>query len=127
MADGAALRASGAADHPEPDGEPRRDRRDRSRSPRVQSLRSQAARLSVRNVGIFRGGTAALRATLNVVQARADNLDRNVRALCNDAGKESLPSDYYQNVDKTITQATECSKLLEAMRVSFAMVTEGIL
>ncbi len=35
--------------------------------------------------------------------------------------------DYYQNVDKTITQATECSKLLEAMHVSFAMVTEGIL
>jgi len=127
MADGAApARASSAAGgpNPEPDGEPRRER---SRSPKVGVLRAQAARQFVRSAGILRGGTAALMATLNTVNARADNLDRKVRTLCIDAGRESLPSDYYQNVNNAITQARECGKLLEAMHVAFAMVTEGIL
>jgi hypothetical protein len=81
----------------------------------------------VRNVGILRGGTASLMATLNVVNARVDKLDRNVRALCDDTSREALPANYSQNVTNAMTQARECCKLLEAMRVAFGMVTEGIL
>ena len=97
-----------------PDCEPRRVR---SRSPpQLGVLGAQTARHLVRNVGILRGGTASLMATLNVVNARVDKLDRNVRALC-----------YSQNVTNATTQARECCKLLEAMHVAFGMVTEGIL
>ena len=114
---------AGAAcgDRPGPGDEARR-RGDRSRSPRAQ-----CARHNVRNVSILRGGTAALIATLNVVNARADNLDRNVRALCSDASRELLPANYYQNINNAITQAREFGKLLEAMHVAFQTVTEDLL
>jgi len=108
-----------------PDCEPRRVR---SRSPpQLGVLGAQTARHLVRNVGILRGGTASLMATLNVVNARVDKLDRNVRALCDDTSREALPANYSQNVTNAMTQARECCKLLEAMHVAFGMVTEGIL
>lgn len=112
--------AAGAAggDRPGPDDEPRGDR---SRSPRAQR-----ARHHVRNVGILRGGTAALMATLNVVNARADDLDRNVRVLCSAVSRESLPPDYGQNINNVITQARECGKLLQAMHVAFQSVTHDL-
>jgi hypothetical protein len=68
-----------------------------------------------------------LMATLNVVNARADNLDRNVRALSLIACGESLPPHYYHNINNAITQARECGKLLEAMHVAFQTVTEDLL
>jgi len=84
---GAAMSMAAVAagsDKPEPDDEPRRAR---SRSPRAQ-----CAWHNVRNVGILRGATGMLMATLNVVNARADNLDRNVRALSLIACGESPPT-----------------------------------
>lgn len=119
---GAAMSMAAVAagsDKPEPDDEPRRAR---SRSPRAQ-----CAWHNVRNVGILRGATGMLMATLNVVNARADNLDRNVRALSLIACGESLPPHYYHNINNAITQARECGKLLEAMHVAFQTVTEDLL
>ena len=112
--------AAAGGDRPGPD-EPRR-RRDRSRSPRAQ-----IARHHVRNLGILRGGTAALTATLNVVNARVDNLDRIVRGLSSDASRESLPVNFYQNINNAITQAREVGKIVEAMRVAFQTVAEDLL
>ena len=101
--------------------EPRR-RRDRSRSPRALM-----ARHHVRNLGILRGGTASLTATLNVVNARVDNLERVVRVLSCDASRESLPVKFYQNINNAITQAREVGKIVEAMHVAFQTVTEDLL
>ena len=58
-----------------------------------------------------------LMATLKVVSASADNLDRNVRALCSDASRESLPANYYQNINHAITQARKAGKIVEAKHV----------
>jgi hypothetical protein len=68
-------------------------------------------------LGIFRGGTAALKATLNVVNARVDNLERVVRVLSCDASRESLPVNFYHHINNAITQAREVGKIVEAMHV----------
>ena len=112
--------AAGGDIRPGPD-EPRR-RRDRSRSPRALM-----ARHHVRNLGILRGGTAALTATLNVVNARVDNFERVVRLLSCDASRETLPVNFYQNINNAITQAREVGKIVEAMHVAFQVVTEDLL
>jgi hypothetical protein len=81
----------------------------------------------VRNLGILRGGTAALTATLNVLNARVGNLDRIVRGLSSDASRESLPVNFYQNINNAITRARKVGKIVEAMHVAFQTVTEDLL
>jgi hypothetical protein len=85
------------------------------------------ARHHVRNLGLLRGGAASLTATLNVVNARVDNLDRIVRGLSSDASRGSLPVNFYQNINNAITQAREVGKIVEAMHVAFQVVTEDLL
>ena len=115
-------KAAGAAGGAGPGDEPRR-RHDRSRSPRAQTA-WHIVRLQ--NVGTLRGGTEVLTATLKVVSASADHLDRHVRVLCSDASGESLPANYYQNISNAIALARELGKILDAMHVGFQTVTASL-
>lgn len=94
--------------------------RHRSRSPR----NVVNDRLHVRNVSILRGGMVSLRATLNVVNERVDDLERFARVLSSAAGREPLPPQYGHNIDLAVQQAVETGHLLRAMSDSFEHVVD---